>query len=169
MTGGPRYVVIGGGILGLATAYTLVRDRPHASVTVQEKEKSPGTHQTGHNSGVIHAGVYYKPGSLKATLCKAGSRSMVDFCQRHGIEVKVCGKLIVATDPAELPRLDALVERATANGLPVTRVTPEEAREYEPHVSCLAGMHVASTAIVDFGQVCLALADAVDKEGGAVR
>jgi L-2-hydroxyglutarate oxidase len=169
VTGGQRYVVIGGGILGLATAYTLIRDRPQATVTVLEKENRPAAHQTGHNSGVIHAGVYYKPGSLKATLCKTGSRSMVDFCREHGIDVRICGKLIVATDPAELPRLDALFERASANGLPVTRVTPEQAREYEPHVSCVAGIHVASTGIVDFGQVCYALAEAVEKGGGAVR
>jgi L-2-hydroxyglutarate oxidase len=164
-----RYVVIGGGILGLATAFTLIRERPHATVTVLEKEKQLAAHQTGHNSGVIHAGVYYKPGSLKATLCKAGSRSMVEFCEQHGIDVQLCGKLIVATDTAELARLNALFERATANGLPVTRLTPEQASEHEPHVSCVAALHVASTGIVDFGQVCYALGESVEKEGGVVR
>jgi len=164
-----RYVVIGGGIVGLATAYELTRSRPHATVTVVEKEHRVAAHQTGHNSGVIHAGVYYKPGSLKARLCRAGSESMVRFCGEYGIPVQVCGKLIVATDSAELPRLNALFERATANGLPVTKVTPEQAREYEPNVACVAGIHVASTGIVDFGQVCRTLADLVAKAGGEVR
>jgi len=102
-----RVVVIGGGIVGLATAYEITRTRPHATVTVVEKENRVAAHQTGHNSGVIHAGVYYKPGSLKARLCRTGSQSMVDFCTAHGIPVRVCGKLIVATEPSELPRLDA--------------------------------------------------------------
>jgi L-2-hydroxyglutarate oxidase len=164
-----NYVVIGGGIVGLATAYQITQDRPHATVTVVEKELRVAAHQTGHNSGVIHAGVYYKPGSLKARLCRTGSASMVEFCQAHGIPVRVCGKLIVATDASELPRLDALFERATANGLPVTRVTPEQAREYEPNVACVAGIHIASTGIVDFGQVCRVLADLVIKAGGEVR
>jgi (S)-2-hydroxyglutarate dehydrogenase len=164
-----HYVVIGGGIVGLATAYELTQQRPQATVTVIEKERRVAAHQTGHNSGVIHAGVYYKPGSLKARLCRAGSASMVEFCQTHGIPVRVCGKLIVATDAAELPRLDALYERAAANGLPVTRVTPEQAREYEPNVACVAGIHVASTGIVDFGHVCRTLADLVAKAGGEVR
>jgi (S)-2-hydroxyglutarate dehydrogenase len=166
---GPHYAVVGGGILGLATAYTLLRDRPQATVTVFEKEQTPGAHQTGHNSGVIHAGVYYKPGSLKATLCKAGQRSMVDFCSEHGIDVKICGKLIVPTDASELPRFDALYERAKANGLPVTRLDAAGAREYEPHVAAVAAMHVASTGIVDYGRVCVALAEEVEKGGGAVR
>jgi (S)-2-hydroxyglutarate dehydrogenase len=164
-----HYVVIGGGIVGLATAYELTQQHPHATVTVIEKERRVAVHQTGHNSGVIHAGVYYKPGSLKARLCRAGSASMVEFCQAYGIPVRVCGKLIVATHAAELPRLDALFERAAANGLPVTRVTPDQAREYEPNVACVAGIHVASTGIVDFGQVCRTLADLVAKAGGEVR
>jgi len=162
-------VVIGAGIVGLATAYELTQQRPQATVTVLEKEHRVAAHQTGHNSGVIHAGVYYRPGSLKARLCQAGSASMVEFCQAHSIPVRICGKLIVATDEAELARLDALFERATANGLPVTRVRPEQAREYEPNVSCVAGIHVASTGIVDFGQVCRTLADLVAKAGGEVR
>jgi L-2-hydroxyglutarate oxidase len=164
-----RYVVIGAGILGLATAHRLLLDRPDASVTVLEKESRVAAHQTGRNSGVIHAGVYYAPGSLKAKLCRAGSRSMVEFCAEHGVPAKVCGKLIVATDPAELPRLRALHERAVANGLAVTMLTPDEAKEYEPHVACVAAMHVASTGIADFAAVCRALADLVAKAGGEVR
>jgi (S)-2-hydroxyglutarate dehydrogenase len=163
------YIVIGGGILGLATAHRLMLDHPQSTVTVVEKELRVAAHQTGHNSGVIHAGVYYKPGSLKARLCRAGSQSMVDFCEEHDIPVQICGKLIVATEESEVPRLDALFERATANGLPVTKVTPAQAREYEPNVACVAGIHVASTGIVDFGQVCRTLADLVEKAGGSVK
>lgn len=145
--------MIGGGIVGLATAQWITVDRPGAEVTVVEKEPRLAAHQTGHNSGVIHAGVYYRPGSLKARLCRAGSRSMVDFCTEHGIPVEVCGKLIVATDEAELPRLRALHERAVANGLPVRLITAEEAREHEPAVRCIGALRVASTAIVDFTAV----------------
>lgn len=164
-----RYVVIGGGIVGLATAYRLVQERPGAEVTVVEKEQRVGAHQTGHNSGVIHAGVYYKPGSLKARLCTTGNRSMVEFCAEHGIPYQVCGKLIVATEDSELPRLRALHERAVANGLPVALVGPERTREYEPHVSAVAALHVASTGIVDFTAVCRTLADLLVKAGATVR
>lgn len=164
-----HYVVIGGGIVGLATAHQLTLDHPAARVTVLEKEQRVGAHQTGHNSGVIHAGVYYAPGSLKARLCCAGSQSMVDFCAAHGVPVKVCGKLIAATEEVELPRLRALHDRARANGLPVRLVTPEQAREYEPEVSCLAALYVRSTGIVDFGDVCGVLAGLVEKAGGQVR
>jgi L-2-hydroxyglutarate oxidase len=155
--------------VGLATAYQITREYPHATVTVLEKEDHVAAHQTGHNSGVIHAGVYYKPGSLKARLCRAGAASMVDFCEANGIPYQICGKLIVATDPAELPRLEALHERSIANGLPVTMVGPEQAREYEPHVSCVAALHVASTGIVDYGLVSRTLASLVEKAGGSVR
>jgi len=165
----PHYVIIGGGILGLATAHRLILDRPDATVTVVEKEDRLAAHQTGHNSGVIHAGVYYRPGSLKARLCRAGSRSMVAFCEEHGVPARVTGKLIVATSAEELPRLRALHERATANGLRVTLITPEQAREYEPHVACVAALHVASTGIADFAAVCRALARLVEKAGGRVR
>jgi L-2-hydroxyglutarate oxidase len=164
-----RYIVIGGGIVGLATAHRLVQDRPEARVTVVEKEGVWGAHQTGHNSGVIHAGVYYKPGSLKATLCKAGSASMVDFCAEHGIEHKVTGKLIVATADDELPRLRALFERAQANGLPVRMVSQGEAREYEPEVACVEGIHVASTGIADYKAVCVKLAELAEKAGATLR
>jgi L-2-hydroxyglutarate oxidase len=164
-----RYAVIGGGIVGLATAHQLLLDRPGADVTVLEKEPRVAAHQTGHNSGVIHAGVYYAPGSLKARLCRAGSRSMVEFCRTHGLPVQVCGKLIVATDPAELPRLHALHERAVANGLAARLLTAEQAREHEPHLACVAAMHVPTTGIADFPAVCRTLATLVEKAGGAVR
>jgi L-2-hydroxyglutarate oxidase len=164
-----RYVVIGGGIVGLATAHRITVEHPDAQVTVLEKEPRVAAHQTGHNSGVIHAGVYYRPGSLKARLCRRGSRSMVDFCTEHGIAVRVCGKLIVAGDEAELPRLRALHERAVANGLPVRLLTPAEAAEHEPHVRCVAALHVASTGIVDFTEVCATLAALAEKAGAEVR
>ena len=164
-----HYVVVGGGIVGLATAHQITLDHPHSTVTVLEKEDRVAAHQSGHNSGVIHAGVYYKPGSLKAQLCRAGAASMVEFCQTHDIPYKICGKLIVATDPAELPRLSALYERASANGLAVTQIGPEQAREYEPNVNCVAALHVASTGIVDYALVARRLAELVDKAGGTVR
>jgi L-2-hydroxyglutarate oxidase len=165
----PRYVVVGGGIVGLATAHRLLTERPGAQVTVLEKEHGWGEHQTGHNSGVIHAGVYYKPGSLKARLCHAGSRSMVKFCLEHGVPVKVCGKLIVATDQAELPRLRALHERSVANGLDVRLISPAQARELEPSVRAVQAMHVRSTGIVDYGQVCAALVRLLDEAGATLR
>jgi L-2-hydroxyglutarate oxidase len=164
-----HYVIIGGGIVGLATAHRLALDHPDATVTVIEKESTWGAHQTGHNSGVIHAGVYYKPGSLKATLCKAGSASMVRFCAEHDIPYQICGKLIVATAADEVPRLHALFERAVANGLPVRLVGPAEAREFEPEIACVEAIHVASTGIVDFGQVCAKLAELLDKAGARLR
>jgi L-2-hydroxyglutarate oxidase len=164
-----RYVVIGGGIVGLAVAYRLVRERPNATVTVVEKETTFGAHQTGHNSGVIHAGVYYRPGSLKAELCRAGSASMVRFCAEYGIPVEICGKLIVATSADEVPRLRALHERALANDLPARLITPEQAREYEPHVASVAAMHVASTGIVNFRAVCERLAKLIGEAGAQLR
>lgn len=164
-----RYVVIGAGIVGLATAHRLLLDRPDAQVTVLDKEQRVGAHQTGHNSGVIHAGVYYKPGSLKATLCRAGSASMVEFCAEHGIPAQVCGKLIVATDESQRPRLTALYERAVGNGLAARLLTAEQAKEYEPHVTCVGAIHVPTTGIVDFSEVCRTLAALIEKAGGTVR
>lgn len=164
-----RFVVVGGGIVGLAVAHRLMTDRPGDSVTVLEKESGWAAHQTGHNSGVIHAGVYYKPGSLKATLCKAGSASMKEFCAEHDLAYDVCGKLIVATDEAELPRLHDLHQRSLANGLPVKLIGAAEAREYEPHVAAVAALHVASTGIVDFGGVCRKLAELLAAGGADLR
>jgi (S)-2-hydroxyglutarate dehydrogenase len=164
-----RFVVIGAGIIGLATAHRLATEQPDATVTVLDKEPRVGAHQTGHNSGVIHAGVYYAPGSLKARLCRAGNASMVEFCAEYGVPARVCGKLIVATDSSELPRLRALHERALANGLDASMLNPAEAAAYEPHLSCVAAMHVPTTGIVDFAAVCRTLADLVEKAGGQVR
>lgn len=162
-------MIIGGGIIGLATAYRILLDRPEAHVTVVEKESTVGAHQTGHNSGVIHAGVYYRPGSLKARLSVAGNRSLVEFCKDHGIAVDVCGKLIVATSPDELPRLHALHERAMANGLAATVIGSEQAREYEPHVAAVEAIHVPSTGIVDFADVCRTLAGLLTDRGADLQ
>src|SRR6266516_6200746 len=127
-------VVVGGGIIGLATARELRRRFPDASILVVEKERAWALHQTGHNSGVIHSGIYYTPGSLKARLCAAGSQSMVAFCHERGVPVAVPGKLIVASEPRELPRMEALLERGRANGLTLRRLDPAEIREREPHL-----------------------------------
>jgi L-2-hydroxyglutarate oxidase len=164
-----RYVVVGGGILGLATAHRIMHDRPDATVTVLEKEDRWAAHQTGHNSGVIHAGVYYPPGSLKAQFCGAGRQSMVAFCRTHDIPVEICGKLVVASSTEEVPRLEALHERSRANGLNVRLLTPEEAREYEPHLSCVAAMHVPETGIVDYGAVCGTLVRLLTEAGADLR
>lgn len=160
-------IIIGGGIVGLAVAERLSRSGRH--VTLLEKESSWAAHQTGHNSGVIHAGPYYKPGSLKATMCTAGNRSMVEFAREHGIPHEVCGKLIVATDQKELPRLQTLFERATANGAPSRLLGPEEAREYEPHVSTVGALRVETTGIIDYAAVSRRLAELATEHGADLR
>jgi L-2-hydroxyglutarate oxidase len=164
-----HYVVVGGGIVGLATASRILRAVPAATVTVLEKESRWGSHQTGHNSGVIHAGVYYRPGSLKARLCRAGNASMVDFCRRHDIPVQICGKLIVATEPDEVPMLHALRRRALDNGLDVSLLDPQRAAGYEPHLACLAALRVPSTGIVDFTRVSATLARSLAEAGAELR
>lgn len=159
--------VVGGGILGLATAYRLT-SAGHA-VTVLEKETSWGAHQTGHNSGVIHAGPYYKPGSLKARMCIAGNESMKRFAAEQGIAYEVCGKLIVATSEKELPGLQLLLERGTANGTPLRMVSAAEAREIEPYVDAVRALKVDSTGIIDYAAVCRRLASLVEEGGGELR
>ncbi|GAA4417791.1 L-2-hydroxyglutarate oxidase [Actinokineospora soli] len=150
-----RVVVVGGGIIGLATARELVSrgDR----VTVVEKETGWARHQTGHNSNVVHAGLYYAPGSFKARMSVAGNRSIVEFAREHGVPVSVCGKLVVATSDAQLPALKELARRAEANGVPARMLTPDEAREFEPEVACVAALRVESTGIISFPGVCDAL------------
>ena len=162
-------MVVGGGILGLATARQLLATHPDASVTVLEKEARWGAHQTGHNSGVIHAGVSYPPGSLKARLCRDGNASMVAFCRQYGLPVEVCGKLIVATSDAELPRLRALYQRARDNGLAVELLTSRQATDFEPYVRCVAALRVPSTAIVDFAAVADTLARLLLDAGATLR
>jgi L-2-hydroxyglutarate oxidase len=162
-----RVVVVGGGIIGLAVARELTsRDW---AVTVCEKEDRWAAHQTGHNSNVVHAGLYYRSGSLKATTSVAGNASMVAFAREYGVPVDVCGKLVVAASDAELPALHALADRAEANGVPAKLVTADEAREYEPHVACVAALRVESTAIIDFPSVCRALVDLLTTAGADLR
>lgn len=161
-----RFIVVGAGIIGLATAARLAARGDE--VTVLEKEADVAEHQTGRNSGVIHSGLYYPPGSLKATLGTAGARSMTEFAEEHGIAVETCGKLVVAVEEDEVARLAVLAERGRANGVPVREISAAEAREYEPHVVCRAALHVESTGIVDYRGVCRALADQVRAGGGEI-
>ncbi|MFH8993171.1 L-2-hydroxyglutarate oxidase [Streptomyces sp. NPDC017940] len=153
-------LVVGGGIVGLATAYALTRARPGTRVTVLEKEPGPARHQTGRNSGVIHSGIYYRPGSLKARYAVRGAAEMIKFCAEYGIAHEVTGKLIVATDRAELPRLHALVQRGRENGIPVRELGPAQIAAYEPCVRGLAAIHVGTTGICDYGAVAAQLARA---------
>jgi L-2-hydroxyglutarate oxidase len=162
-------VVVGGGIVGLATALAVLEADPGASLVLLEKESACGRHQTGHNSGVIHSGIYYAPGSMKARLCRAGSRSMVEFCAHHGIDHRVCGKLIVATAPAELAALEKLYDRGVAQGLAVERLGPAGIREREPHATGIAAVWVPETGVVDFGAVAARMAGLVVDAGGEVR
>lgn len=157
-------LVIGGGIVGLATAYALTRGAPGTTVTVLEKEPGPARHQTGRNSGVIHSGIYYRPGSLKARYAVRGAAEMVKFCAEYGIAHEVTGKLIVATERAELPRLHALVQRGRENGIPVRELGPAQIVEYEPEVRGLAAIHVGTTGICDYSAVARHLADASGAE-----
>jgi L-2-hydroxyglutarate oxidase len=161
--------VVGGGILGLAVARRLLMVRPELDITVLEKEDRLAAHQTGHNSGVVHAGIYYPPGSLKARLCRRGVGLMRSFCAAHDIAYDACGKLIVAQDQTESGRLAELLSRAKANGVPGVRLLdPAAMREIEPHVRGVAGLHSPETAIVDFAAVTRALADELVVLGGSV-
>ena len=160
------FVIIGGGIVGLSTAMTLGKTYPKAKIAVLEKESRWAFHQTGHNSGVIHSGVYYKPGGFKAKFCRAGNRSMVQFCQQHDIDYDICGKIIVAVEESELPQLENIYQRGLKNGLKVRKITASEVKEIEPHVRCLAALHVPSTGIVNYQQVSQKYADLIRLQGG---
>ncbi|WP_051845105.1 L-2-hydroxyglutarate oxidase [Streptomyces sp. NRRL S-813] len=157
-------LVIGGGIVGLATAYAITRAAPGTRVTVLEKEPGPARHQTGRNSGVIHSGIYYRPGSLKARYAVRGAAEMVKFCAEYGVAHAVTGKLIVATEREELPRLHALVQRGRENGIPVRELGASQIGEYEPEVRGLAAIHVGTTGICDYVAVARRLADASGAE-----
>ncbi len=160
--------VIGGGIVGLSTAMQMTERFPGISVAVLEKEPALARHQTGRNSGVIHAGVYYQPGSLKAQFCREGVEATTRFCQELGIAYEQCGKLLVATEPAELPRMEALYERARANGIDVERLDKAEVARREPRIRGLAGLFVKTTGIVDYAQVAKAMAGVVAERGGVI-
>lgn len=163
-----EYAIVGGGIVGLATALALT-EAGVTSVVVLEAETEMAAHQTGHNSGVIHAGLYYRPGSLKAKLCIEGREALYAFCAQEGIAHERCGKLVVATNDEEAARLDALAERARANGLTPQRLAGAELREYEPHVAGVAGLWVQETGIVDYKAVAAAYARRVQAAGGTIR
>ncbi|GAA2080216.1 L-2-hydroxyglutarate oxidase [Actinomadura alba] len=167
---GPRIAVIGGGIIGAAVTRQLLRERSDAEVTLLEKEDRLATHQTGRNSGVVHAGLYYTPGSLKARLCRQGVGLLRDFCSEHDLRYEECGKLLVARDPVERERLAGIAARAAANGVPGVRtVDAAQMRDIEPNVAGIAGLHSPSTAIVDFAAVTRRLADTARELGAAVR
>ncbi len=159
--------VVGGGIVGLATARALARRGEQ--VILLEKEPEIARHQTGRNSGVVHAGLYYAPGSLKARMAVAGAASMYAYAREKGIAHDNCGKLVVACDESELPGLARLAERAAANGVPATTLTPEQAREHEPYVRCVRALHVETTGIIDYPGVCRALADDIVAASGELR
>jgi len=168
---GRRYdvAVIGGGIVGLVTAYQLTRQRPGIRVVVLEKEHRWASHQTGHNSGVIHSGIYYTPGSRKARYAVQGARQMVEFCQEHDLPYEVTGKVIVATGDAELSQLDRLHDRGTANGVRVRRLDRAGLLEYEPHASGIAALHVADTGICDYVAVARTYAKLAEAAGADLR
>ena len=164
-----KVIIVGGGIVGLATAYRLAARFPGARICVLEKEGGVGRHQTGHNSGVLHCGLYYKPGSVKARLAVTGIREMVAFCRENGVAHEICGKLVVAADAGEVPRLRALQERGAANGLEGLRwMEREEMREIEPHVGGVAALRVPQEGIVDYAAVCAALVRKLVEHGARV-
>jgi L-2-hydroxyglutarate oxidase len=162
-------LVVGAGIVGLATARELALRHPDASVVVLEREQRLAAHQTGHSSGVIHGGIYYTPGSLKARLCVQGARALYAYCEERGIRAERTGKVIVATEPEELPRLEELERRGIQNGVPgLRRIDPDELREIEPHAHGIAALHSPSTGVVDFGEVARRLAAELREAGGTV-
>jgi L-2-hydroxyglutarate oxidase len=160
--------VIGGGIVGLAVAFQLTHRFPSRRVVVLEKEANVAAHQTGHNSGVLHSGIYYKPGSLRAINCRAGKQAMEAFCAAEGIAFEICGKVIVALNDAELRALDRLFECGQANGVNCTLIGPERLRELEPHAAGVGAIHVTETSIVDCRQVCERLVRRVCERDGQV-
>jgi (S)-2-hydroxyglutarate dehydrogenase len=165
-----RFVIIGGGIVGLATARQLLRRVPGAQLLLLEKESGPARHQTGHNSGVLHCGLYYKPGSTKARLAVQGIRRMVEFCSEKKIPFELCGKIVVATEDHELPQLRELLQRGRANGLEGLKwLGPEQVRQVEPHAAALAGLRVPQEGIVDYTAVADALVKEIQEQGGGIH
>jgi L-2-hydroxyglutarate oxidase LhgO len=159
-------VVVGGGIVGLASAYKIARSHPEVRLAVLEKEDHVAGHQTGHNSGVIHSGLYYKPGSAKAATCMAGRREMIEFARTHNIPHEICGKIIVATDEAELPAMEKLLQNGLQNGVEgIERIGPERVQEIEPFVTGIAALHVPSAGIIDYVKVAQKLVDLIERAG----
>ena len=163
------FTIVGGGIVGLSTGMALSRRHPYARILVLEKENRWAAHQSGHNSGVIHSGVYYKPGSLKAQFATAGKRAVVEFCEEHGIKYDICGKVIVATQPDQVPIMEKIYQRGLANGLKGSKIGPEELKEIEPHVKGVAAIRVPSAGIVDYKQVTEAYAKVLKGNGATLR
>ncbi len=162
-------IVVGAGIVGLASAYQLLKINPRLKLLILEKESSVAQHQTGHNSGVIHSGIYYKPGSLKAKNCRAGYQMLIEFCDQENIKYEICGKLIVATSEKELISLNKLYERGIENGLiDIKKLTGEQLKEYEPHVNGIAGIYVPYTGIIDFRLVAEKLLEKVRANDGEI-
>ncbi|WP_425400581.1 L-2-hydroxyglutarate oxidase [Aeoliella sp.] len=161
-------IIVGGGIVGLATAYRLTQRLPNVTVTVLEKEPQLALHQTGRNSGVLHSGIYYKPGSLKAENCRTGKLAMEEFCQREGIDFDVCGKVIVATDESQVSALENIFERGQANSVKCEMIDRDRLKDLEPHARGVQAIHVPETGIVDYVDVCHRLADRVIESGGNV-
>jgi (S)-2-hydroxyglutarate dehydrogenase len=170
MTYRVNVAIIGGGIVGLATGLEVLGRFPDLSLEIIEKESEVAAHQTSHNSGVIHSGIYYKPGSLKANLCIEGSHALLHFCDEHAIPYDICGKIIIATSQEENVRLDEIGSRGAANGLKGLRIlSGDEIRELEPHASGIRGIHVPSTGIVDYGSVARKYAELIKSRGGTIR
>ena len=163
------FLIVGGGIVGLASAFALSRRFPDAKLMVVEKESRWAFHQTGRNSGVIHSGIFYKPGSFKARFARASYTSLTQFCQEHGITYEMCGKLVVARDEGDVPRLDEFRRSGETNGLKVRRLHLEEIREIEPHVSVPGALHVPEAGIVNYRQVCEKLAEILAAQGAEMR
>ncbi|HEY2412935.1 MAG TPA: L-2-hydroxyglutarate oxidase [Pirellulaceae bacterium] len=161
--------IVGGGIVGLATAWQLVQRYPHLRVIVLEKESSVGAHQTGHNSGVLHSGIYYKPGSLRAVNCRAGKLAMQEFCAAHGVPYDICGKVIVAINDGEVPRLVNIFERGQQNGIRCELIDPERLKELEPHAAGVKAIHVPEAGIVNYRAATEKMAELVVSRGSEVR
>ena len=162
-------LVIGGGLVGLATAWQIHQRLPGRSIRLLEKEGGPAAHQSGHNSGVLHSGIYYKPGSLKAENCREGKLAMQAFCDEHGIDYEVCGKVIVATEERELTALDNIHQRGQANGVRCERIGPEQLREIEPHVAGIAALHVPEAGIADYKAVARKLVSLLQDAGHTIQ
>ena len=163
------FIIIGGGIVGMSTAMHLIKVYPDAKILLLEKESGPARHQTGHNSGVIHAGVYYTPGSLKARFCLEGNKATKAFCTQHGIPFDECGKLLVATNELEMQRMKALWERTAANGLERHWLSADELREREPNIVGMGGIFVPSSGIVNYAKVTAAMGAEFQRAGGEIR
>ncbi len=166
--GRAELLVVGGGIVGLSVAWRWLERHPGGSLVLLEKERALAQHQTGRNSGVIHSGIYYKPGSQKAELCRAGKRQLEEFCAREGVAHERCGKVVVALDERELPALARIEERARANGVAAERIGRERLAELEPHAAGIAALHVPETGIVDYPAVCARLAARIEERGGTI-